>query len=204
MKPEIVCEDAVLKKMIEDHYEGNKAAQTFFRMCPKTQWPLIVDHAAIRCREIERRAEPFIARGFICRDEVIEFPQQGWWAKVYRKARCPALFIDQAYLRENDHLLRLWAERFGEDRLHHIAVRVLDIERAIATLKEEGVAFSGDIVGGPKTRLRQIFTMAEERDNTAFTVLELIERNGYDGFYPEQADGLMHASLRTSPQSPST
>jgi hypothetical protein len=59
------------------------------------------------------------------------------------------------------------------------------------------VEFSGEIVGARGTRLRQIFTAAEQRQGQAYSVLELAERRGYDGFVPEQADGLMQASVKT-------
>jgi hypothetical protein len=79
--------------------------------------------------------------------------------------------------------------------LHHIAIRVPDIEAAKGELEAAGVQFSGAIVGPRGTRLRQIFTAAEVRDGQPFSVLELAERNGYEGFVPEQADGLMQSSI---------
>ncbi|MEK7748348.1 MAG: hypothetical protein AAB300_04675 [Nitrospirota bacterium] len=46
-------------------------------------------------------------------------------------------------------------------------------------------------------RMSVIFTAAEIREGSSFTVLELTERNGYLGFYPEQAHRLMESSVKT-------
>jgi hypothetical protein len=75
-----------------------------------------------------------------------------------------------------------------------VAILVPDIDVAKAELERAGVPFSGAIIGAKGTRLRQIFTAAEVQDGAAFSVLELAERHGYDGFVAEQADGLMQSS----------
>ena len=42
---------------------------------------------------------------------------------------------------------------------------------------------------------KQIFTQPEMKNDKVYTVLELIERhNGYQGFLPPQADGLMEST----------
>jgi 4-hydroxyphenylpyruvate dioxygenase-like putative hemolysin len=80
---------------------------------------------------------------------------------------------------------------------HHLAIRVQDIEAAIAKLKAKGVAFTGDIVGPRGGNLRQIFTAPELVDGHPFSVLELAERHeGYQGFSPPQADSLMRATAQ--------
>jgi hypothetical protein len=146
---------------------------------------------------VDVRAREFTDLGFEYHDELIEYPDQGWWAKVYRKAGMPAVFVDQAYddARGGKSLLPAWVDRFGDQALHHIAIRVPDIEAAKAELERAGIQFSGAIVGARGTRLRQIFTAAEVRYGQPFSVLELAERNGYEGFVPEQADGLMQSSI---------
>ena len=66
---------------------------------------------------------------------------------------------------------------------------------AIDKMQARKIEFSGQIVGAPNTDLRQIFTQPENKNGKAYTVLELIERhNGYQGFLPPQADGLMESS----------
>jgi len=43
--------------------------------------------------------------------------------------------------------------------------------------------------------LRKVFTKPEIKDGYVFSVMELIERhNGYTGFLPPQADGLMEST----------
>jgi hypothetical protein len=191
--------DLVVDKLIEDFFLESEAGQRYFEICHQKKWPFIVDHITLRCFNIDRRAKPFLKIGYVYRDELIEYPDQGWWAKVYRKEGFPALFIDQAYddERGKSAIIPGWVKNFGEELLHHVAVLVTDIETVVDTMKNEGVSFSGEIAGAQGTRLRQIFTAAEIRDGSAFTVLELTERNGYTGFYPDQANRLMESSVKT-------
>jgi len=191
-------EDAKVQALLDAFWAGNAAARIWGDACAQYGTPLVIDHITLRCMNIDRCAAPFLSRGYVDGDERIEYPDQGWWAKVYRRPGYPALFVDQAYddARGEKSLIPDWVRRFGEDVLHHAAVRVPDIEAAIAGLEERGVGFSGRIVGQHGTRLRQIFTLAEVREGAAFSVLELTERNGYDGFYPEYADSLMQSSVK--------
>ncbi|HUJ80043.1 MAG TPA: hypothetical protein VLY45_06995 [Nitrospiria bacterium] len=190
--------EPLIQRPLADYYRGNEAARRFVEISNKKGWPVIVDHLTIRCLDIDRRARPLLAIGYENRNEVVEYPEQGWWAKVYRKSDYPAMFIDQAYADERGKksFLAAWVKRFGEDCFHHIAVLVDDIEVVKAAMEAEGIEFSGEIVGPHGTRLRQIFTASEQRDGQAFSVLELAERHNYAGFVPEQADGLMQASVK--------
>lgn len=188
--------DAPVAHLVEEYFRDNEAARKALDLANRAGRLLVIDHITIRTRNVDRRADAFQRLGFQYRDELIEYPDQGWWAKVYRKSGMPAVFIDQAYddARGGKSLLPAWVDRFGDHVLHHIAIRVPEIEAAKAELEQAGIPFSGAIVGPRGTRLRQIFTAAEVRDGQAFSVLELAERNGYDGFVPEQADGLMQSS----------
>jgi hypothetical protein len=190
--------EPLVQRPLADYFRDNEAARRFIEISVKRSWPVVVDHLTIRCLDIDRRARPLLAIGYACNNEVVEYPDQGWWAKVYRKAGYPAIFVDQAYADERGKksFLPAWVKRFGEQCFHHIAVLVNDIEAVKAAMVAEGVEFSGEIVGARGTRLRQIFTAAEQRDGQAYSVLELAQRHNYDGFVPEQADGLMQASLR--------
>lgn len=189
--------DAPVARLVGEYFRETEAARVALDAANRADRPLVIDHITIRTLRVDERAEAFHRLGFEYRDELIEYPDQGWWAKVYRKSGMPAVFIDQAYddARGQKSLLPAWIERFGDQTLHHIAIRVADIEAAKAELERAGVQFSGTIVGPRGTRLRQIFTAAEVRDGQAFSVLELAERNGYEGFVPEQADGLMQSSV---------
>lgn len=191
-------EDRLIQAMITEYLKENEAARSFVEEWHQLGRPVVIDHVAIRCMDIDRRAEEFLGRGYVYRDELVEYPDQGWWAKVYRKPGHPALFVDQAYAdrRGEKSILPNWVKLFGDRVLHHIAGLVEDIEEAVSLLQEKGVEFSGSIVGKRGTRLRQIFTASEIREGAPFTVLELTERNGYDGFYPEQADSLMQSSTK--------
>ena len=188
--------EPTVSALITHYFPENEAARTVLDLANQAGRRLVIDHITIRCHRVDERAGEFLALGYRYRDELVEYPDQGWWAKVYRKAGRPAIFIDQAY--EDDRgrvsLLRAWVDRFGDRVLHHIAVLVPDIDAAKAEMERAGVPFSGAIVGARGTRLRQIFTASEVRDGEAFSVLELAERRGYDGFVPEQADGLMQSS----------
>ncbi len=191
--------DLLVDKLIEDFFLENEAGLAYINLCEQKGWPFIIDHITIRCFDIDRRAKVFLQKGYVYQNEMVEYPDQGWWARVYRKTGCPALFIDQAYADPSGEksIIPAWVKQFGEDVLHHVAVLVTDIEKAIEGLRELGIELSGEIVGARGTRLRQIFTAAEVRNGVPFSVLELTERNGYDGFYPEQANSLMQSSVKT-------
>lgn len=191
-------DDPVINSLIDRYLQGNEAARTFLEVSHRQGWPLIIDHIAFRCLNIDQRAEKFLDGGYCFKDETVEYPDQGWWAKVYRKQGLPSLFVDQAYEDERGKLSLIpqWVQRFGDEDLHHAAVLVDDIEQGISALETAGIAFSGSIVGSPGSRLRQIFSASEDRNGAAYTVLELTERNGYTGFYPDQANRLMQSSTK--------
>jgi catechol 2,3-dioxygenase-like lactoylglutathione lyase family enzyme len=192
-------QDPTLQGLLREYFESNEAARIFVEQAARKGWPVILDHMAIRCLNVEQRAGEFVRMGYRYNHELVEYPDQGWWAKVYRKKGFPTLFIDQAYTdhRGEKSILAPWVAAFGDQVLHHLAVRVEDIEQAIEILKAAGVEFSGSIVGPKGTRLRQIFTASEVKKGKAYSVLELTERNQYEGFVPEQADGLMQSSVKT-------
>ena len=162
-----------------------------------------VDHMTVRTLDVDRRAKEFLRLGFrwdksIGKNGVLEYDD--WWAKVYRKPGLPAVFIDQAFKgpRGNTSVIPPWVARFSDKVLHHIAVRVEEIERAVSTMKAKGIRFAGPIVGGRGTDLRQVFTAADVKKRHPFTVVEIIERHrGYNGFSPPAADALMKSSVVT-------
>jgi hypothetical protein len=81
--------------------------------------------------------------------------------------------------------------------LHHIAVRVADIETSIHRLTTKEVTFAGQIVGERGEDLRQIFTVPEQVNGHAFSVVELAERHrGFQGFSPPQANSLMQSTMK--------
>jgi len=191
--------EPLVRDLIAEFFDSNEAGRIYVEEARRQGWPFVIDHITIRCFDIDRRAREFLNIGYQDLQELVEYPDQGWWAKVYRKAGYPALFIDQAYsdARGAQSILPAWVQRFGDRVLHHVAVRVEKIEQVIDGLKKRGVEFSGAIAGEPGTRLRQIFTAAESRDGQPYSVLELTQRRAYDGFYPEQANSLMQASVKT-------
>jgi len=191
--------DAFFIKYIECFLSENKAAKLMHNElsnCGVGLMPLI-DHCTIRTLDVNLRAKDFLHLGFT-EDKVIgvlEF--DCWWAKVFRKPGYPSLFIDQAFAGEKGEasLIPDWVHTHGDQCFHHIAILVQDIEHAIQKMKAREIEFVGDVVGAKNTDLRQIFTKPEFKNGHAYTVLELIERhNGYNGFLPPQADGLMESS----------
>ena len=190
--------DALIARMIDDYVSHNRAAKLLRDLldaagvgfCP------VADHLTLRTLDIDRRAEEFTKLGYGY-SETIEYAD--WYAKVYRRVGYPALFVDQAYSddRGRTSIIPGWVNKFGDQVLHHVAVRVEDIERAIERLKAQGVVFAGQIVGARGGQLRQIFTAPEMIDGQPFSVLELTERHrGYQGFSPPQADGLMKSTVK--------
>lgn len=123
--------DAPVARLVDQYFRENEAARTALDLANRAGRPFVIDHITIRTRRVDARAREFTDLGFEYRDELIEYPDQGWWAKVYRKAGMPAVFIDQAYddARGGKSLLPAWVDRFGDQALHHVAIRVPDIEK---------------------------------------------------------------------------
>lgn len=200
MKPECRL-DSLLAGYIADFIARNRAAQTLKHALDQAGvgFSPVTDHLTFRTQNVDRRAQEFLPLGYIFSEEIRYLD---WFAKIYRKAGYPPLFIDQAYDDDRGHtsLIPKWVAQFGDRTLHHIAVRVEDIEKAIDRLQRQGIRFAGSIVGEPGGTLRQIFTVPEEVDGTAFSVLELTERReGFLGFSPPQADGLMRSTTLGQP-----
>ena len=192
--------DDTLARYVADFVSRNRAARIIKEGMDRIGlgfFPL-ADHLTFRTDDIDRRAEEFIRLGYQY-SETLSY--QDWYAKVYRKVAYPPLFIDQAYVddRGRTSIIPEWVRRFGDRTLHHVAVRVEDIEAAIARLQEAGVSFAGSIVGERGGPLRQVFTTPEQVDGAAFSVVELTERHeGYLGFSPPQADSLMKSTIAPS------
>lgn len=189
--------DDLLNRMVADYVEHNRAAGVLKAMLDESGvgFSPVMDHVTIRTLDIDRGAEPFVTLGYAY-NETLQYDD--WYAKVYRKAGYPALFVDQAYPDERGKtsIIPGWVNKFGDQVFHHVAVRVEDIEHAVARLQEKGVVFSGKIVGDSGGSLRQIFSAPETIDGQPFSVLELAERHrGYQGFLPPQADSLMKSSI---------
>lgn len=188
--------DDLLNSMVTDYLEHNRAAGILKAMLDESGvgFSPVMDHVTIRTLDIDRGAEPFVTLGYAY-DETLQYAD--WYAKVYRKIGYPALFVDQAYpdQRGTTSIIPGWVNKFGDKVFHHVAVRVEDIELAVARLQDKGVVFAGNIVGIPGGSLRQIFSAPETIDGQPFSVLELAERHrGYQGFLPPQADSLMKSS----------
>ena len=188
--------DGLMARMVEEFVRHNQAARTLQTMLDEAGVGLtpVIDHVTVRTLDIDRRAEPFIALGYAF-DETLEYDD--WYAKVYRKAGYPPLFVDQAYGgdRGRTSIIPGWVQHFGDQVFHHVAVRVENIETAVRQLKQKGIVFAGNIVGARGDALRQIFSSPEMIEGHPFSVLELAERHrGYLGFLPPQADSLMKST----------
>lgn len=192
--------DAVITRMTEEFLTHNSAARVLRRALDEAGvgFVPVMDHLTIRTMDIDERAEEFVVLGYGY-DETLQY--EDWFAKVYRRAGYPALFVDQAYPddRGKTSIIPRWVQKFGDQVFHHVAVRVENIEQSILKLKAKGVVFAGEIVGARGGMLRQIFTAPEMVDGQPFSVLELAERHqGYQGFLPPQADSLMRSTVGRS------
>jgi catechol 2,3-dioxygenase-like lactoylglutathione lyase family enzyme len=189
--------DSLIERMVKDYVAHNRAATVLKELLDAAGvgFSPVVDHLTLRTLDIDRRARQFTDLGYV-ESETLQYDD--WYAKVYRKAGYPALFVDQAYPddRGRTSIIPGWVRQFGDRAFHHVAVRVEDIELAIERLKARGVVFAGAIVGERGGPLRQIFTAPEMVDGHPFSVLELAERHrGYQGFSPPQADSLMKSTV---------
>jgi hypothetical protein len=189
--------EQVVIRYIHEYVAGNHAAAIVRDALEEIGIGLfpVVDHITLRTGSIDSRAEEFLLLGYAY-SETLEY--EDWWAKVYRAPGCPALFVDQAYdgERGKTSIIPGWVKQFGDRTLHHIAVRVEDIEISMQRLAAKGVKFAGQIVGDRRGPLRQIFTVPEQVDGHAFSVLELAERHrGFQGFSPPHANSLMQSTV---------
>lgn len=196
--------EQVIAEYVEAYVSRNQAATIIRDALEEIGIGLfpVVDHITVRTLSIDERAKEFLEHGYEY-SETLEY--EDWWAKVYRAPGCPALFVDQAYIGERGKtcLIPRWVNQFGDRTLHHIAVRVTDIEAAIQRLTVKGLEFAGTIVGERGADLRQIFSVPEHVDGQAFSVLELAERHrGFQGFSPPHANSLMQSTLTVKRELP--
>jgi len=192
--------DSLLSGYIADFVTRNSAARTLKRQLDDVGVGFLplTDHLTFRTHDVDRRAEEFLCLSYQFAER-LEY--EDWFAKVYRKPGYPPLFIDQAYPGERGRtsIIPGWVAQFGDRTLHHIAVRVEDVDVAMERLQAAGIRFAGSVVGGRGGPLRQIFTVPEDVNGAAFSVVELTERHeGYLGFSPPQADGLMKSTIKGS------
>lgn len=190
--------EQVILEYVQDYVRRNQAARVVRDALEDIGIGLfpVLDHITVRTLVIDDRAQEFLRFGYVY-SETLEY--EDWWAKVYRAPGCPALFVDQGYEDERGKtsIIPGWVRQFGDRTLHHIAVRVGDMDLCMRRLESRGVKFSGAIVGEPGNDLRQVFTVPEQVEGQSFSVLELTERhNGYQGFSPPQANSLMQSTVK--------
>ena len=189
--------EELVNGLVEDYVSRNHAARVMEEALNDAGVGLypVLDHITVRTLTIDQRAEQFVRLGYVY-SETLHY--QDWWAKVYRAPGYPALFVDQAYddERGKTSIIPGWVKTFGDQTLHHVAVRVDDIEASIQKFTSRGVRFTGEIVGERGGDLRQIFSVPEQVNGEPFSVLELTERHhGYQGFSPPQANSLMQSTV---------
>lgn len=191
--------EKVIRGYLDDFIVNNRAAQVVangMRVIGVGLRP-VIDHITFRTMDVDTRAQEFLDDGYEYDKKLGVIEYDNWWAKVYRKTGYPVIFIDQAFsgARGKGSLIPDWVKTFGDQKLHHVAVQVDDIEQAVFYLEKQGVAMAGNIIGDRGSDLRQIFTKPDMKNNKPFTVLELTERHrGYSGFLPPQAQGLMEST----------
>lgn len=190
--------EATVRRLVDDYVSRNRAARVFRDALDEIGVGLfpVLDHITVRTLDIDGRAMEFLRMGYTY-SETLHY--EDWWAKVFRAPGYPALFVDQAYgdQRGRTSIIPRWVAKFGDQGLHHVAVRVDDIEVCLAKLQTRGIRFAGAIVGPPGGDLRQIFTVPEEVDGEPYSVLELTERHhGFQGFSPPQAHSLMRSTVQ--------
>ena len=191
--------ETLLRRYVDDFVRQNKSAQVLadgLRVVGVGFWP-VIDHLTFRTIDIDQRAKEFLKLKYAYDFELGILEYNNWFAKVYRQPGYPAMFIDQAYpgSRGKGSLIPDWVKAFGDKTLHHVAVRVEEIESSVFFLEKQGVRFAGQIVGDRGTDLRQIFTQPEMKKGKPFSVVELTERHrGFAGFSPPQANRLMEST----------
>lgn len=186
-----------IQRLCEKYLNSNKSAYKVVEQIKQAGigWFQIIDHVTFRTYNVEKKAEEIKGFGYVYEDK-LEF--KNWWGNIYSLKGMPLVFIDQSYEGEKGEgsLIKEWVDDFGDQGLHHIAIKVENIEDSVDFfISKLNIEFSSGINGEPKANLRQIFTKPEIKNGKAFSVLELIERNnGYMGLLPPQADKLMEST----------
>ena len=194
--------EKLLREYVADFLANNTAGRMLDEMLRKAGIGIrpIMDHLTFRTHNIDRRAEEFVRYGFE-HAETLEYTN--WFAKVYRREGYPALFIDQAFPGERGKgsIIPAWVEKFGDRHLHHVAVLVDDIDKAIAAMKENGIAFTGEIVGrhsgalaadihaNRKARRRTVHRAGADRTPFRFQRLLAAAGAGTDGIDSSAQEG---------------
>lgn len=193
--------EKAIRGYLEEFVANNKAAQVVSSGLKVIGIGLrpVLDHITFRALNVEERAKEFLNFSYTYDSKLGVIEYDNWWAKVYRKAGYPAIFIDQAFSghRGRGSLIPDWVETFGEKVPHHVTIQVDDIENAVFFLEKQGIPFVGRIMGSRGTDLRQIFAQPEVVKGKEFTVLELVERHrGYTGFVPPAVSGVAETSQK--------
>lgn len=184
--------EKAIRTYLDDFIANNKAAQVVssgLKVIGIGMRP-VLDHLTFRALNVEERAKEFLDFGYAYDSKLGVIEYDNWWAKVYRKAGYPAIFIDQSFDGEKGKgsAIPEWVRTFGDKIPSHLAIQVDDIENAVFFLEKQGVPFMGRISGGRGTDMRQIFAKPEMNNGKEFTVLELVERHrGFTGFVPPPA-----------------
>lgn len=197
--------ESLIYDFIVLYFEKNTASRKYAEVCEEKGWELYIDHLTVRTYKIDKAAKKYEAIGYK-HETNVEYPEEGWWAKVFRHPKYPPMFIDETYdnAPQDKQIIKKWVDKFGDKEFHHLAFRIpqgVEMEEAVDLLKKKGVNFPGKITGPKGTRLRQIFSQAEVVDGVPFSVIELAQRNKdkngkiYEGFISEQADSLMKDSV---------
>ena len=179
--------EKIIHTYLEDFISGNAAAGVVaagLRVVGIGLRPAI-DHIAFRTLDVEKRIKEFLEYGYAYDKKlgVIEYPRD--WAKAYRKTGYPAILVVQPFegARGKESVIPSWIKSFGEKNLHHAAIQVDDIEKAVFYLEKQNVKMGGPIHGDHGADFRKIFIDPEMKKGREFTLLELVERHrGYSGF----------------------
>jgi len=179
--------EKVIQQYIRQFVQANAAARIIHTLLEHVGVGLrpSIDHLSIRTLDVQERALEFEALGFGFDANLGVIERDSWWGKVYRKPGFPPIYLDQAFAdaRGVGSLIPNWVKQFTDGGLHHIAIVVEDIDVAVERFKSHGVLFEDSISGRLCDPFRQIYSIPEMVDGSAFTVIEIVERRwGYTGF----------------------
>ncbi len=143
-----------------------------------------IDHIALAVRDLEASIEWYTkALGFSLIERRVSEGKTGGMMSAVVKAGCVTIVLLQGT--NPDSQISRFVENYGPG-LHHLAVRVSDIEEVVSGLEASGLEFDTPIVG--EAKLRQAFS---HRDENSRLKLELIERH-VEGFESANMSKLLH------------
>lgn len=173
--------ERLLRAYLDDFVRSNRAAHVIaagLKVLGIGFLP-VIDHLTFRTLSVKERAKEFLPFGYRCdrRPDVIGFPDGR--GVLYRRTGYPSILFHEAFegKKGKGSVIPEWVEVFGDQKPHHIAVSVDEVENGIFYLEKQGVPFDTKVTGNAGSDLRHVFSRPELVQGKSYNAVELVERH---------------------------